>query len=460
MEGMSSHFSGLPRRRMHINRAFLVAIFTFGTTCVTKGQTPPGDYSRDCTASGCHSDLAKAAVVHPPVSSNECDSCHVPTGDAEHKFGLVTARAELCYECHDEDEFDGKIRHAPFDQGECTACHDPHSSSNEGLLISAKISDLCSECHEETTEDLVNLHGPVAAGACTACHDPHATDHPALLLADSKGLCLKCHAEMSTRLQAKAHVHEPAGQDCGACHNPHGGSDRMNLIMAQPQVCFECHEDVAESVEDGPNVHAALQTGSKCAACHDPHAADVKNLLVHPPMKLCLTCHNDTIESQSGKGGNIAALLAENSFHHGPIGNNDCTACHNPHAAGHAKLLTDKYPAGFYAKFEEDNYALCLSCHDVEIFEEERTEELTDFRNGDRNLHHLHVNRSVKGRTCRACHDPHAAKNKKLIAESVPFGDWRIPLNYRQTSTGGSCLPGCHRAYRYDRETAVANLPR
>jgi hypothetical protein len=41
----------------------------------------------------------------------------------------------------------------------------------------------------------------------------------------------------------------------------------------------------------------------------------------------------------------------------------------------------------------------------------------------------------------------------------VPFGGWRIPINYQATETGGGCQPGCHRAYRYDRDTPAVNLP-
>jgi len=77
------------------------------------------------------------------------------------------------------------------------------------------------------------------------------------------------------------------------------------------------------------------------------------------------------------------------------------------------------------------------------------TDEATGFRNGERNLHWVHVNKKTKGRTCRTCHEVHASKRPRLVAESVPFGKrgWRLPLNFEKTETGGSCQPGCHRAY-------------
>jgi len=41
----------------------------------------------------------------------------------------------------------------------------------------------------------------------------------------------------------------------------------------------------------------------------------------------------------------------------------------------------------------------------------------------------------------------------------VPFGAWRIPIDYTATETGGTCMTGCHRPYRYDRVEPVVNIP-
>jgi predicted CXXCH cytochrome family protein len=80
----------------------------------------------------------------------------------------------------------------------------------------------------------------------------------------------------------------------------------------------------------------------------------------------------------------------------------------------------------------------------------------TKFRNGNRNLHYVHVVNSRKGRSCRMCHQPHASNGVKLIDKEVQkFGEWEIPVNFAITPTGGSCAPGCHQAFKYDREKAV-----
>ena len=98
-------------------------------------------------------------------------------------------------------------------------------------------------------------------------------------------------------------------------------------------------------------------------------------------------------------------------------------------------------------------------CHERTIASEEKTTTLTNFRNGDRNLHFVHVHKAAKGRTCRACHDPHATNNPKHIRDGVRSGNGVLPTNYKKTETGGSCQPGCHQKFAYDRVKEVVNRP-
>ena len=44
---------------------------------------------------------------------------------------------------------------------------------------------------------------------------------------------------------------------------------------------------------------------------------------------------------------------------------------------------------------------------------------------------------------------------QNTLTKSVTFGDvgWKLPLNCQLSETGGSCSPGCHKTYAYDRVT-------
>ena len=147
---------------------------------------------------------------------------------------------------------------------------------------------------------------------------------------------------------------------------------------------------------------------------------------------------------------NIEKHLAESTHEHRAL-NSKCTSCHNPHFSERERLLTENFTVGIYAEGLEDNFALCFQCHDTDLFNLETTATSTGFRQGDRNLHFVHVNKE-KARNCTACHDIHGAKNTKLIAATVKFGRWDMPLNYIENDNGGTCAIGCQKERSYARE--------
>jgi predicted CXXCH cytochrome family protein len=171
-------------------------------------------------------------------------------------------------------------------------------------------------------------------------------------------------------------------------------------------------------------------------------------------MKLCFECHDKEITLPDGsKLANIKKIIETGKSLHGPVAQRDCTVCHQIHGSDHRRLLTNEYPTDLYYPFSESAYALCFSCHDKDLVLLERTTTVTNFRNGDQNLHYTHVNRDKKGRTCSVCHDAHAANRERHIRDSIPFGPkgWPLPIGYEKLPDGGQCLAGCHRAFKYDR---------
>lgn len=437
----------------------VASVWLFCTVALLAAEPQTGniDYSQGCAATACHGSLTSKRLTHGALSQGTCDTCHEAIDGKPHAFAFTEDGGELCYQCH--DEFEGDTVHAPVDAGTCTACHDPHGSDHDHLLRTATVGATCLDCHEESFEELESLHGPVAAEACTACHNPHASDHATLLVTEGNGLCATCHEAILERIAGSSQVHPPVLEDCLTCHSPHGGSNRYNLTNAPPDLCLDCHEDLADTIDDAEVKHDAVTTGRACLNCHNPHVATHSTLLREETKALCLSCHDKPLESDGGRTRNMAQHLAENPDHHGPIRDDDCTACHVPHGSAHFRLLVEAYPPEFYTSFEEEKYQLCFECHEIDLVLEPETDELTGFRNGTRNLHYLHVNRKEKGRTCRACHDVHGSQRAKHITESVPFGAWKIPINYQPSDAGGSCQPGCHKRYQYNRDRAVVNIP-
>ncbi|NOR66795.1 MAG: hypothetical protein GQ528_05515 [Woeseiaceae bacterium] len=169
-----------------------------------------------------------------------------------------------------------------------------------------------------------------------------------------------------------------------------------------------------------------------------------------------MTCHDKPIEVSKDKTvGAFAAQIKDMQFLHGPVAEMDCEGCHLTHGSEHFSLLAKEYPPQFYAPFSKENYDLCFSCHSESIVLTRETSDLTDFRNGNTNLHFMHVNKERRGRTCRSCHATHASNKPRHIRESVPYGKWDLPVGFKNSETGGSCAPGCHLPYAYDRQTPV-----
>ncbi len=408
-----------------------------------------------CITSQCHDTMGKEKFVHGPVAAKECTICHGESpqhGDNpdKYKFGAIKDIASACYTCHDKFKTK-KFIHSPVEEGECTACHSPHGSSYKFQLL-AKGGDVCFECHDKELVEEEFVHGPAAVGGCVACHDPHTADYEKNLNAKGPDLCFNCHTDKAEVIQVAEFIHKPVLEDCNSCHNPHSAPKKFMLQSNSPTLCLNCHEDKKQQLVGVSVKHRALEMDRTCLNCHDAHNSNIPKYLITEPMDLCLSCHDREYENPSNKViMDIKKWLEENTDHHGPIRLKDCSGCHDPHGSDNFRILRSPYPSKFYAAFSIENYNLCFSCHEKTIVLDHETSKLTNFRNGNVNLHFKHVNKPIKGRTCRACHETHASNFPKHIRESVPFGAWELPVNYQKTETGGSCTPGCHKLKKYDR---------
>jgi len=399
---------------------------------------PSAQAEDTCVSAQCHATILKAETVHP--ATDPCGSCHEaiePTHPQKGKktFKLSQEPPQLCYGCH--DEFGKKAQvHSPVKEGACTSCHNPHASSQPHLL-EQPLKELCETCHSDQTA-FKNLHGPVSAGDCTACHTPHESDVKPLLLKPAETLCVGCHTDMADALK-KAHVHPALEGGCTSCHNPHGSSQRKLLNAEGSELCFQCHGEVGETLQKAKVVHAPVRSEKGCASCHSPHASDNPKLLPASEKDTCLGCHK-------------TILTKAMTVLHGPIRDGRCTVCHNPHGSPNAKLLVNEFPPDPYVPYTGKEFALCFTCHNRDIAAYPDTSFATKFRDGERNLHFLHVNNKEKGRSCRLCHALHGGTMPVLIADSMPFGKWNLPLKFVKTETGGACSPGCHKPQVYDRQ--------
>ena len=436
-----------------------LATMCAATTVAAQATRPTAAIEpQGCVTDQCHAAVKQHKVVHGPVNVNACDACHTLTSAEQHTYALARDRTELCTFCHQIDTAGATMIHQPLADGECLSCHDPHGGFDRNFVRSASMNALCNSCHQDVIRGREAVHGPVAAGACGACHAPHASNRPKLLVAEGRELCLGCHREMEVQMDSVQFAHEPVKEACTSCHDAHASDHRMMLRQAAGQLCTTaCHEDVAKAVAEATYKHSAVTGDVACVNCHNAHGGDLAALMKDQPVRICLTCHKDAIVVDEHRTvASVAEMVDPDMNKHGPIREGSCGGCHDVHGAEHARLLNKPYPPTFYDAFAVEHYELCFECHNREAVLVARTDKLTGFRNGDRNLHYLHVNKDKRGRTCRACHSVHASRLPVHIRESVPYGNWELPIAFTRSETGGTCSPGCHQPLSYDRENPVA----
>ncbi|MFT5424512.1 MAG: putative CXXCH cytochrome family protein [Phycisphaerales bacterium] len=425
--------------------------------------TPPGTAfdGQSCTAVGCHSEKTDHEFTHGPLYVSACNICHVVADRETLRVGLARPVNQLCVFCHEQDTPTQTTVHAPFRAGACVQCHSPHGGEDPRLLRKDHYGELCLSCHESMAEARDLVHGPVADGACSACHQPHTSPNRKLLIEDGQSLCLSCHADLGNRIETALVVHPPVQTDCQLCHDPHATDNPAMLLQDASTLCMSCHEEVRHTVDDATTPHGAVTSERSCLSCHSPHTSDHQRLLRNNAASLCFECHDKVIEREDGTTlANMKEIVETRANLHTPVAQGDCTLCHEIHGGSRERLLVREYPSTIYAPFGESQYALCFGCHDQTMVTDQKTTTVTRFRNGDTNLHFVHVNDDKKGRTCAVCHDTHASNHAKHIREAVPYGPggWELPIGFQQTLEGGTCAAGCHQPHEYNRSDPV-NYP-
>ncbi len=452
----------MARRRSNFSGA-VFALAVFFVFLLSPGvraaqtQTGVGRIGKEgCVTGKCHSNMGTDKFIHGPTAAGDCLFCHQKIGN--HKFKATPDPvSKLCYKCHDRMDSAAHV-HPPVKAGACTACHSPHQSPYKFQLRQPEGQKLCFMCHDKKMMAGPFKHGPAATGQCTICHNPHGSPNDYMLFAEGNDLCLSCHTDKAEELKNDKHIHPAVELGCVNCHSPHSAGYKYNLKLDRHEdLCFICHTGKKAHVESVKTKHGAItQTKKKCLNCHNPHGSNYPKMLLKKPIDLCLSCHDKPMDTPTGKIVNMKQYLADNKDWHGPVREGDCPACHNPHGSNNFRMLRKQFPSTMYTPYDPSAYALCFMCHQNTIPAEKYTTTLTNFRNGNLNLHYVHVHQ-IKGRVCVFCHDPHGSNNPKHIRDYAQFGIWHLPINYKKTATGGQCSPGCHVTRYYDRNNPVKN---
>jgi len=188
---------------------------------------------------------------------------------------LTQDMPKLCYGCHNESKFKGKVVHSPVAGGMCTGCHDAHQSNFDKLLKN-KSPDLCYTCHNKSNFTRKYVHKAIPAVGCGTCHAAHVSNNPSLLLLPMNELCLSCHG---AKAKGRHVVALP-----GRKRHPIGGVKDLSTLK---MIKVSDPKRPGRQIEvPDPNVPGKEMT---CASCHDPHSSDFRGLLTTE--RICIKCH-------------------------------------------------------------------------------------------------------------------------------------------------------------------------
>jgi predicted CXXCH cytochrome family protein len=434
---------------------FAVALLAaFGASPATRPATAvePGG----CVTSECHTNIKSSKVTHGPVAASTCDACHEPVDVTKHTFILARDGADLCTYCHEFNVTAMPVIHKPVKTGECLGCHDPHGGRDRTLTREASMKKLCGRCHDSVVGNHKSLHTPVKLGQCDSCHPPHAAMFSKLLDAVGADLCLACHQDFDRQLAMVSNVHKALDKGCGECHDVHASDQPMQLVKPALELCLGCHEKTRVQLATAKYKHSAATRDDACLTCHTAHGSDTIKLMLDQPIALCMSCHNKEIRVDGKRVIPAVKELADDALHkHGAVKDGQCSGCHGAHGTDQPLLLTKIYSRTLYKPFDVANYELCFTCHDVGLVKQKSTVTLTAFRNGDRNLHWVHIRQDERGRSCYMCHTTHASPNSRNVRTNTPYKLWNMPIRFTKTTTGGTCAPGCHTSWAYDRVDPV-----
>jgi predicted CXXCH cytochrome family protein len=151
-------------------------------------------------------------------------------------------------------------------------------------------------------------------------------------------------------------------------------------------------------------------------------------------------CHERLVEAASGANGGSV---------HPPAAGGECVSCHDLALRPEVRFVKGVPAAEMQGSAGAWDQVLCSGCHGAGLLAPAATG--TGFADGGRNLHALHV-QAARGRRCLPCHDPHAARQPKLLRERIPArGGAQIAQEFRGETKGGWCRTGCHAPKSYKR---------
>ncbi len=195
------------------------------------------------------------------------------------------------------------------------------------------------------------------------------------------------------------------------CTGCHDPQTGYDTTQVTARTCRKCHEGYGEPVP-GDWVHGPV-VQDRCDMCHEPHKSEFAGLLKQAQPTLCFDCHDSE--------------FVRTDPYHAKLEAPRCSDCHDPHAAGNRLLLADSRtyarrkagPDAVKSRHPDHARADCAKCHSVE-----QSNVLVERIDAQCLSCHAKVldpppgqvlHQAVKDGNCTACHSAHQSVRPALL---------------------------------------------
>lgn len=193
------------------------------------------------------------------------------------------------------------------------------------------------------------------------------------------------------------------------CNGCHAVADSFTIPATDVETCRDCHAQHVQ-YERTDWVHGPVASG-QCMTCHEPHKSPYRGLLVNRQPDMCFECHDaQGILEQPYHAEVVDVLLASDRL--GGKAKVQPTAQSAAEAAS-STVLTDESAAVQDAAGEGGSAAAnTLEAGTPMVMANDQTPEPRDA---------AVVRGARRDFVCTRCHDPHAAGNRLLLADSRSY---------------------------------------
>lgn len=282
--------------------------------------------------------------------------------------------------------------------GACEVCHTQTSyHTNTGDGTDHYDANNCTACHPHFTDDVLNYFSPTFVGGQS--HFTHFEDPKGPMLG-TDACFTACHLSSSDFKKFKDNQPVETTNVCNACHsaggsfNGVGDMDPGNPNSVAYGAKYNWEDGIYEPAVDPELWPSRLKAGKEnwCAGCHDNGSSVVKSVSAPNVMGNNVTY-----------GYNVTGH-GRDSLNYKKCGDcHDLTAVHTDTNSRTYSASLSNYQSGYRLKTEmaiprfmqygPSAFRLCLDCHRYTDI----VGPASDFRQGDKNLHEIHVGEGLRG---------------------------------------------------------------